>query len=195
MGRFVFKKEDHSYWLEDQRLPSVTGVLRDAGLSIYHSGNSEYYMERGTLVHTATEMIDKGTLDWNSLDPVLLPYCEAYAEFCSIMVNMENLLISESPMYHPQHLYAGTPDRLVPVNGMASLIDIKSGGPHPTNLLQVAGYWEMARAYLSLHISRAYILYLRNDGTYRFIEVLSLRKHLQTFLAVLSAVRWKEANL
>ena len=192
MADFRFVESDHSYWLGERRLPSVTGILKDAGLLNYH-GSSTYHMDRGSMVHKATEMIDRGTLDWSSLDPVLMPYCEAYAKFCS-SVNMDTLLLSEKPMYHPQHLYAGTPDRIVKMNGFTSLIDIKSGATHPATTLQVGGYWDLVTAQedLVIHISKAFVLYLRDDGTYRLNEVTDLRRNLQIFLAALSIVRWKE---
>jgi len=200
MADFRFVESDHSYWLGERRLPSVTGILEDTGLANY-KWSTDYHKERGGFVHKATELIDRGTLDWSSLDPVLVPYCEAYAKFCS-SVNMETLIISEKPLYHPQHLYAGTPDRLVTMNSLTTLIDIKSGATHPATALQVAGYWDLVRVNLKIHISKAFVLYLRDDGTFRLTEVKDLRRNLQVFLTALSLVRgsliveqWKEENL
>jgi len=151
-------------------------------------------MDRGTYVHAATEMIDKGTLDWNALDDTLRPYCEAYSKYCQ-SANMGEILISERPMYHAQYLYAGTLDRVVKMNGLTSLIDIKSGSPHPATALQVAAYAELVRANEDTHVSKGYVLYLRDDGTYRLDEVKDLKRNLQIFLAALTVVRWKEENL
>ena len=188
---FRFLAETHGYYFNGLRIPSVTGILRNAGLLNYH-GSSDYYMDRGTYVHAATEMIDKGTLNWNVLDDTLRPYCEAYASFCRD-VNPEPVL-SEKPMYHAQYLYAGTLDRVVKMNGLASLIDIKSGSPHPATVLQVAAYAELVRVNEDMHISRGYVLYLRDDGTYRLDEVKDLKRNLQIFLAALTVVRWKEES-
>ena len=193
-GTFRFNEEDHSYWIGERRIPSVTGILRDAGLLNYH-GSSDYHMDRGTYVHRATTMIDKGTLDWDGLDDTLRPYCEAYQR--SIDDVKREIILSEKPMYHPNYYYAGTPDRVMKRNGLTTLIDIKSGSPHPATALQIAAYAELIRAtYVEgIYISKAFVLYLRDDGTYRLDEVKDLKRNLQIFLAALTVVRWREENL
>ena len=191
-GTFRFNEEDHSYWIGEQRIPSVTGILRDAGLLNYH-GSSDYHMERGTFVHRATEMIDKGTLDWDSLDDTLRPYCEAYQKFIDDV--KPKIILSEKPMYHPQFMYAGTLDRMVKMNGLTSLIDIKSGSPHPATALQISAYAELIGINENVYVSKASVLYLRDDGMYRLDEIKDLKRNLQIFLASLTVVRWREENL
>jgi len=191
-GTFRFNEADHSYWIGEQRIPSVTGILQDAGLLNYH-GSSDYHMERGAFVHRATEMIDKGTLDWDSLDVTLRPYCEAYQRFIDDV--KPEIILSEKPMYHPNYFYAGIPDRVAKVNGLTTLIDIKSGSPHPATDLQIAAYAELIGINENVYVSKASILYLRDDGTYRLDEVKDLKRNLQIFLAALTVVRWREENL
>ena len=190
---FRFLKEDHSYWLGDRRLPNVTTILESVGMADHRFSNEDA-MLRGTYVHKATEMIDRGTLDWTTLDPILLPYCEAYQKFLAT-VNMETILLSERPMYHPQYLYAGTLDRVATINGVRSVVDIKSGSPHPATAVQIAAYRELAKESEGIPFLKGYSLHLRDDGTYRFDEIPDLSRNLQIFLAALSVVRWKEENL
>jgi hypothetical protein len=189
-----FVEETHEYFLAEKSLLSVTEVLSKAGLLNYPASTG-YHMERGAFVHRATEMIDKGTLDWDSLDGHLRPYCEAYKRFVDDV--KPEIILSEKPMYQPNYFYAGTPDRVVKMNGLTTLIDIKSGSPHPATVLQVAAYADLiGRNYLEdIYISKAYVLYLRDDATYRLDEVKDLKRNLQIFLAALTVVRWREENL
>jgi hypothetical protein len=123
---FRFLPDTHEYFLGDRRLESVTEVLGEAGMTDYRFSR-DWYMTRGKYVHAATEMIDRGTLDWSDLDPALVPFCEAYQNF--IEDKRPEILLSEKPLYHAQHLYAGTLDRLVKMDGGMAIIDIKSGVP------------------------------------------------------------------
>jgi len=188
---FRFVEADHSYWLGEKRIPSVTGILRDAGLLNYH-GSSDYYMGRGTYVHAATVMIDKGTLDWNALDDTLRPYCEAYRKF--IEDARPEVLISERPMYHAAFLYAGCPDRVLMMNGRTVVVDIKSGVPIPANWLQISAYRELIAVNEDIHATQGGTLSLQDDGKYRFrtCNLKDMKRDFQIFLAALSIVRWKE---
>lgn len=190
---FRFVEETHEYFLGDRPIPSVTQVLQGAGLLNYPASLADAKL-RGTYVHRATEMIDRGTLDWETLDPILRPYCEAYASFCSAM-NMEEILISEKPMYHSSFHFAGTPDRVATINGVRAVIDIKSGSPHPATALQVAAYRELVRDHEAIPFLKGFSLHLRDDCTFRLDEIADLNRNYQIFLAALSVVRWKEEYL
>jgi hypothetical protein len=170
-------------------LPSVTGILADAGL-IDRTFFTEEGRTRGKYVHTATGMIDRGTLDWEVLDDTLRPYCEAYAKFCRD-TNPE-IMLTEVPMHHPAHLYAGTPDRIVKMNGTRILLDLKTGAPAPATALQLAAYKEMIRANGGGFCSKSCALYLRADGTYRLHEYPNHERNLNIFLSALAVVRWKK---
>src|SRR4030042_6845933 len=140
---FQFLSETHEYYFNGLRIPSVTGVLPNAGLLDY-SGFSDYYRDRGTYVHAATEMIDKGTLDWDSLDGTLRPYCEAYQKFIDDV--KPAIILSEKPLYHAGYGFAGKPDRAIRINERTSVIDFSTGNPPPAKKIQVAAYQELIHA-------------------------------------------------
>lgn len=189
---FTFRESDHSYWLDARRLDGVTEILRDAGM-VNGSWFTEESRTRGTYVHAATEMIDKGSLDWTALDPVLIPYCQAYQKF--VEDKRPVILLSEKHLYHAVHLYAGTPDRVVTLDGATALIDLKTGVPAPATAIQVAAYRELVRVNEDIIPAKCFSLHLRDDGTYRLAEINDLRRHFNIFLAALTVVRWRRENL
>ena len=189
---FSFDPESHTYTLDGRTLLSVTSILKEAGMLVYPSGMQDAMM-RGRYVHSATEMIDRGTLDWELLDDTLLPYCTAYQKF--LLDKNPEILLSEKPMYHAGHLFAGTPDRIILMDGITSLIDLKSGTPHPATALQLAAYKEMIRVSEDIHCAKCFSLHLRDDGTYRLDEMKNLKTNYNLFLAALAVVRWKKENL
>lgn len=189
---FRFNPDTHEYFLADKPLLSVTRVLERAGLVSYPSA-TDYHKERGTFVHRASEMVDRGTLDWAALDPVLIPYCEAYRKF--VEEARPEIVLSETPMYHGTYLYAGTFDRVIRLNGITSLIDLKTGSPHPATALQVAAYSELVRVNADIVCSKHFVLHLRDDATYKLQEINDVKRNFRVFLAALSVARWKEENL
>lgn len=100
-----FQEDGHLY--DGGRLESVTGILKAEGF-IDTSFYTEEGRERGSYVHLATHLDDMGELDESSLDPVIVPYLEAWRRF-----KRESGFIverSEVPMVSTAYRYAGTPD-------------------------------------------------------------------------------------
>lgn len=186
---FRFDPEKHEYFLGDRRLESVTEILERSGIADYRF-SSEEAMTRGKYVHTATEMIDRGTLDWSDLDPVLVPYCEAYQAF--IEDKRPAILLSEKPMYHPELLFAGTPDRVMEMDGAIILPDLKSGIPTRATAVQTAAYRELVRVSEKINCRKCFSLHLRNDGAYRLTLIENISRHYNIFLAALMVERYKK---
>lgn len=80
---FVFDATSHAYTLSGVALPSVTGILRAAGMY----PNVEWYTpdarERGTRVHEYTAALDEGWLDESAIPEIVRPYLDAYKDFLS----------------------------------------------------------------------------------------------------------------
>jgi hypothetical protein len=55
MEEYRFNEADHTYWLGDKQLISVTQLLRKHGLSPDYSGVDPCYAERGKLIHKEIE--------------------------------------------------------------------------------------------------------------------------------------------
>lgn len=102
-----FTEEGHIYTADGRRLESVTGILKAEGF-IDDRWFTEEARERGSFVHLARHLDDMGELDEESLDPVIVPYLEAWRRF-----RRESGFVverSEVPGMSSSYLYAGTPD-------------------------------------------------------------------------------------
>lgn len=182
MPEFVYNDELHVYTLDGRVLPSVTGILK--GENFIDDG---FYTEdarvRGTYVHLACHLYDKGTLDQDGLDPSLRPYLDAYIKFKS--ETGFQAIRSEIPHYHPQYLYAGTPDKIGTMAGSDTLIDLKSGAIEPWCALQLAGY-EM---FFDRPMKR-FGVQLTNEGKYKMTRFTD-RTDRNIFLSALACRNWK----
>ena len=156
MDDLIFREIDHSFWIKDRRLPSVTAILKHF---IPRFQCDPWYLERGTAVHKATELYDLGTLDPDSVDPQIEGYVQAWIKYREDYQFEPSSI--ELKAYHPVYLYAGIIDRLGVSRYGNTLLDIKSGEPTKSDKLQIAGgYLGMMDAAI------CYPLYLHEDGTY-----------------------------
>lgn len=182
-----FDPDLHAYHVNGERWPSVTQVLDLAG---------EYAMiprdvlaraaEFGTNVHTGCHLLDMGTLDWNTVDPALVGHLRSYERF--LAESGAVVLASEVRLAHPTLKYAGTLDKLMLIDGVGSLVDIKSGSVVPRTVgMQTAAY---AEACEGVKVRRRYALHLRADG-YRLIPQKGIGD-MTMFLSFLNV--WKFIN-
>ena len=189
MPDFKFNPETHTYSLDGVILPSVTTILKAEGLmNHFDTGDSEWYMSRGSHIHKAIELYLRGRLDENALDPALRFYLVGFKAFMSLTgFRVEGI---EAPKYHPTHLYAGTPD----IWGNGILIDIKSGTPARWHNLQLAAYAGLLNE--SGHpIREAYVLYLSGNGKISVSKSLKskeIRHGLSVFLSALTIYKYKQ---
>jgi hypothetical protein len=93
---------------------------------------------RGTAVHFALELLDRGELDRASIDPALEGYVVAYERFL-----VESRFIPahiEHRVFHGIHRYAGTLDRTGLLDETLTVLDFKTGLVLPGHALQLAAY-------------------------------------------------------
>jgi len=182
-----FRLEDHSYWLDGVRLPSVTTILKAEGF-IDAAFYDEYSRDRGSMVHLACHLDDMGDLDESSVDPVIKPYLKAYRSFKEQSGFIAS--ISEEPMASATYRFAGTPDKIGSFKDITcAIIDLKTGSVAPWASLQLALYQVLVGSPY-----KRYSLQLTKDGKYRLKEY----KDRQDRAVALSAVAcwwWKKINL
>ena len=144
MRAFEFNAAEHRYtWLDNgQEIPSVTRIIERAGLSdlsAIPAAVLKNAADRGTNIHTATELYDTGTLA--TIDPAHEPYLTAWKMFrAAYRLDFEPREI-ELKLVSEKYNFAGTLDRYKIREGKLWICDIKTGSKvYKTTGLQLAAY-------------------------------------------------------
>lgn len=158
--KFSFDEKEHIYTLDGRRLPGVTTVLEE-WVEI-HYGSAWFFLhipsgskvpgptfiaarDRGTANHSMFEYSVTGQgVDREALDPSLLPDLDTIEQWVDHY--KPEVLLCETPMFHPELLYAGRPDLIFKSKRLknVALVDAKRGMPGPVGP-QTSAYLEMWR--------------------------------------------------
>lgn len=145
----VFHTDPHQYELDGELVPSVTQVLTRAGLIDFSSVPShvrEAALERGRVVHQAIHYLNERDLDvdgFRASFPHYLGYLEAWGSFCA--QRSFTAVLNETRVASRRHRIAGTLDCLGVLDGVAVLLDFKTGRPGDVAAdLQTAAYLALA---------------------------------------------------
>ena len=183
-GVLEFFSDRHEYRLDGQTIPSVTQILKAAGLVDF--GNApqdriEFAGRRGTLGHAACQYWDEDDLDLDSLDPQIIKYVVAWKNFRKDHGHLE---IIETEQQHCGELggllFGATVDRVMQFGERRTIVDIKTASEwKPWYPVQLAGYaCGLAGAGTvaeRLSRYRRLIVHLKGDCTYRLYECTDAR--------------------
>ena len=160
MPDFVYRDEDHTYWLDGRKLPGVTSVLHEWAEINYGGAWFFFHIptgacvpgpafiaarDRGTDNHAIFEYTVTGQgVDRAELDPALAPDLDTIERWVDYYE--PEVLLCEEPMFHPTFLYAGRPDLVFKSKRLknVALVDAKRGQPGPVGP-QTSAYLEMWR--------------------------------------------------
>ena len=144
-GGGTFDREPHEFHSANGVLiPSVTQVIKEAGLGVDLDGAPMWAIERagvrGGILHKALHFALEGDLNWRTLDPAYKPVVKAGvralkdADFK--MTRAEEHTISK------RYGFGGTPDLEGLLYGADAVVDAKSGSTVPVGAVgaQVSGY-------------------------------------------------------
>lgn len=105
-----FTDEGHTYRVGDEILKSITQIPKLAGMTSFRPG-MEWFMDRGTALHKATELHDLGKLDEDSVDPEIRGELDAYKKFRQESgVAIRSI---ETRLWCPKYRFAGCLDRII----------------------------------------------------------------------------------
>ena len=188
-----FEADTHVYRVGERELPSVTTVLKEAGL-IDVTWFSEGAAERGRAVHAAIHLDTRGDFDPVFLEAGYLGYLEAYRRF--MREGGFRVDASEEPLHDLVLGFAGTLDLRggfddADAVGYTDIIDIKTG-----SLPNWVGYQTAAYAQL-FSVGRRYrrwALRLMSDGKYQ-LRPLTKTTDIHVFLAALTVVKAKRGEM
>lgn len=148
----TFEEVTHTYTLKGIVLPSVTQIIRDNRLSsdfsFVSAANMEMARQLGQAVHIATHYNDEGTLDDATVDPVVLPYLNAWRQF--VTDRGIEFVALEQRVADPVYQFCGTVDRIGRLvtarNAGEIVIDLKTGNPAAAGAhYQTAAYAHLVR--------------------------------------------------
>lgn len=188
--QLTFDAETHTYRLLGAVVPSVTQLLQPL---VDFSGVPREVLqakrELGRQVHFACELDDDADLEEDSVPEEIEPYLKAYRQFKADTGAL--VLLNEMQVAEPMLQYAGTLDRVLLVNGVRYLVDLKTSIATPIAVgPQTAAY---LRALGDTSVTHRAALRLRADGTYRF-DTLTGADDWSVFLSCLTLFRFKESH-
>lgn len=192
MSTVQFIADTHTYHIDGEIIPSVTQLLKGAGLiddTYYAPGAAD----AGTYVHQATALDDINELDFDALPPQYKGRCQAWRNFKEEACVTIPPASIERMFYHELWRYAGTCDRAGAQFGGADwILDIKCGQPEPWHVLQLAAYAmcmprEGGTAPMTL---RRACVYLREDASYKLVT-LDCPVAIGTFAGIAQLHNWK----
>jgi hypothetical protein len=163
MNSLEFDVDSHTYRLGDEILPSVTTIIKNAGL-IDSSWFTEASAWRGSAVHEAIFFDIHNDLDISSLHKIVAPYVDGWMKFKRDTKFIPIVRLCERRSFHPVYKYAGSPDLVGILNGSPVLIDIKTG-ECPTAGIQTAGYAMFTE--IAAFNPKRFSLRLKPDATYK----------------------------
>jgi hypothetical protein len=111
-----FDEAAHLYTVAGVERPSVTQILKDAGL-IDTTWYTDEARERGRAVHFATQFLDEDDLDWDTVLPQYRGYVAAWERFKAeshfiISRDSDGKLLIEYLLFQPVSGYCGMLDRV-----------------------------------------------------------------------------------
>jgi hypothetical protein len=194
---FTFDGDRHLYLVQGRPVPSVTQVLQATGLGADYSMVPPDMLERkriiGQFVHEATQYLDEGSLELESVDLALQPYLSAYRQFLRESDFRPQLIEHRIVGSIGGMLCGGTVDRVGVMNGQLWIIDLKCVERlYPGFALQTAGYELLLPKPLvpPFKYTRA-VLQLRPDGSYKLSRPYDDPTDLNVFRAALITTIWK----
>lgn len=177
----TFNPDTHEYRWKDRIVPSVTQIIgewiRVKGADYYlnvFDGNIipatrfEQAGDFGRAIHKACGLIITKTLDWNSLDPSLIPALQQFKiwleDFSVEIIHTEKIIYSEKDDL------AGTADIICKIKKVMSIVEIKTPKINRMVGVQTSGYERLFRAsekYRGI-IKRYELILPKNGSQYKF---------------------------
>ena len=181
-------------------VPSVTTIMKDVGYYpwVFSNKKDEEKIEfpeegkltpaaRGTRIHKITEDIDRG-IEVDPIEPELLPFIDAYRKFKSD--NTITITEIEEIVFNDEYWFAGALDRVMQINGVPAIVDIKTGAKMKTTGVQLAAYqyaWENMGGQKDM---ARFALHLNDSGKYKLVPYRSA-EDLPDFFAAIRVFNFK----
>ena len=196
MAELRFKPAGHRYTASGLVVPSVTQVVDTQINAFYFVPESvrQDALQRGTLVHKLTEIHDKAPDRYEGMayeveKSGLLGYVLAWEKFKR--ERMDAILETEQLVYHTKYRYAGTLDRVMLIDGLVTVVEIKTGGIYPEYAWQTAAYLAAYNeGQTGVKAEKRLVVTLQPDGKYAPTEHKE-KADFEAFLAAITMMNWR----
>lgn len=161
----------HEYRVDGERYASVSEIISPlVDLTMVPEERLNFARDRGTAVHKACELDDKGDLDESSVDQEhVLPYLKAWRLFKREHKPAFELI--EETLWDDASRIAGTPDRFMRIRRLRITADLKSVAQmKPVIGVQLSGYQRLGLLERRWVTDERWGIQLRKDGTYAIVK-------------------------
>jgi hypothetical protein len=137
MSRHVFRfnADTHTYYLNGEERPHITGMLLRTGW-VNDEWFTEESCERGRMAHQLTADYDLGAVDVASCRSGYRGYLLTHVK--AMTIARPEILAVEEACIHPELGYGGRPDRELVIYGAQAVLEGKSGGVDKSHQIQTA---------------------------------------------------------
>lgn len=194
-----YRDETHQYFVAGKEFPSVSTVLSlFADYSRVPRETLEYKRQLGRAVHKAVELLEAGTLDFDTVDAPCIPYLESWAALKK--VRPLRLIASEQIVYSVKWRFAGRLDlnvEFLDEPGVFWQCDAKcTYAMDPATALQTAAYAEAwnSMCHPAAKLTKRAGMQLQPDGSIAKVYPYTDRNDFAVFANALNTWRWKMNN-
>jgi len=184
----VFDANSHAYFLDGKEIPSVTQIIKSAGLMPDYGKMRIEPANYGTKVHKACADIiaDKEP----DMDMFVKIAVEGFKEWQNLY--KPTFHTSEKTGASEKYQYAGTCDIGAMINKKNWLVDIKTGSYSDWHIIQLAAYNEIFHGYKFQKFAGLYLDPV-HEGKYKFKEISKpeIQAGFSVFLNALNIYKWK----
>jgi hypothetical protein len=183
-AEFTFDSDEHQFFYKGELVPSVTQILKDLGF--YRFRMNKEAADRGTFLHQASVLYDKGILDPHSVPSEWFGWMDAYQTWYADFVRKGPVKLTgwECLVFNSRLGYAGIVDKEGRMQNRKIIIDLKTGSESSTDPIQLLFYAACYGPNPSRWPAR-WVLYTRENGSYKFYETfedpITLHNILQTY--------------
>lgn len=165
-----FEDSTHTYTLFGEVIPCVSDIMGPLSAEKYKRISERTLnnaAEKGTAVHNSIENYIK--FEIVDIPPEHRGYFDAFLDWWKTY--HPEVVGSEIKIYHKLLRYGGTIDILVYIDGVLTLVDIKTTSElsDMTCGVQLEGYSQALKSH-GIHVERKIILHLKKDGKYAVRE-------------------------
>jgi hypothetical protein len=175
-GIFQFDEVNHVYTEDGVPVISCTQILDEVGLIDYDGINKDVLERKsviGSYAHAATQYIDEGDINWDSIDPQIAGYVRGYEKFKQETGFIPILTEHRGIANLNGSKYGWTIDRYGLLNGKPAVIELKcTSAEEKSWKVQLAGYTlaldqERPKYWTTPKLVQRVGLQLKPDGRYK----------------------------